>query len=68
MAEELNPQDVQRYRIAWHSYVTRRNLMIVLFVGFVPDHGRGGGVDVQLRLAARAGHGYEGRFRHPELW
>lgn len=36
MAEELSQQDVQRYLIAWHSYVTRRNLMIVLFVGFVP--------------------------------
>jgi hypothetical protein len=36
MAEQLSQQDVQRYLIAWTSYVTRRNLMIVLFVGFVP--------------------------------
>jgi hypothetical protein len=36
MAGELSEQDVQRYRIGWHSYVTRRNLMVVLFVGFVP--------------------------------
>jgi hypothetical protein len=34
--EELTPQDAQRYRIAWHSYVGRRNLMVVLFVAFVP--------------------------------
>jgi hypothetical protein len=33
---DLSQQDKQRYRIAWHSYVTRRNLMVVLFVGFVP--------------------------------
>ena len=36
MAGELSDQDVQRYRIAWNSYVARRNLMVVLFVGFVP--------------------------------
>jgi hypothetical protein len=36
MPEELTPQDAQRYRIAWQSYVARRNLMVVLFVAFVP--------------------------------
>jgi hypothetical protein len=35
-ANELSTQDVQRYRIAWNSYVLRRNVMVVLFVGFVP--------------------------------
>jgi hypothetical protein len=36
MAGEFSPQDAQRYRIAWHSYVLRRDLMVVLFVAFVP--------------------------------
>lgn len=36
MPGQLSDQDVQRYRIAWNSYVLRRNLMVVLFVGFVP--------------------------------
>jgi hypothetical protein len=35
-ANELSTQDVQRYRIAWNSYVLRRNVVVVLFVGFVP--------------------------------
>jgi hypothetical protein len=33
---EGGPQDVERYRRAWHSYVARRNLVLVLFAGFVP--------------------------------
>jgi len=36
MAGEFSEQDLQRYRTAWNSYVLRRNLMVVLFVGFVP--------------------------------
>jgi len=35
-----------------------------LLVGFVPDYRRGGGIDVQLRLAAGARHGNEGRIGH----
>lgn len=27
--------DAERYRRAWHSYVARRNLLIVLFLGFI---------------------------------
>jgi hypothetical protein len=30
------PQDVEAYRRAWHSYVARRNLVVVLFMGLVP--------------------------------
>jgi hypothetical protein len=30
------PQDVEKYRRAWHSYVARRNLVVVLFMGLVP--------------------------------
>jgi hypothetical protein len=33
---EGGPQDVEKYRRAWHSYVARRNLVVVLFVGLVP--------------------------------
>jgi hypothetical protein len=36
MPVDFSPQDAQRYRIAWQSYVLRRNLMVVLFVAFVP--------------------------------
>jgi len=36
MAEQFDQQDRQRYRIAWHSYVARRNLVVVLFIAFVP--------------------------------
>ena len=36
MPGEISPQDVQRYRTAWHNYVARRNLVVVLFVGLVP--------------------------------
>lgn len=36
MADQLSQQDVERYRRAWHNYVARRNLLVVLFVGFVP--------------------------------
>jgi hypothetical protein len=36
MPDEISQQDAQRYRGAWHSYVARRNLVVVLFVGFVP--------------------------------
>ena len=36
MPDELSAEDVQRYRIAWNSYGARRNLVVVLFVGFVP--------------------------------
>ncbi|MFZ0758587.1 MAG: hypothetical protein WAM69_01450 [Candidatus Sulfotelmatobacter sp.] len=32
---EGGPQDVERYRRAWRSYVARRNLVVVLFVGFL---------------------------------
>jgi hypothetical protein len=28
-------QEVERYRRAWHSYVARRNLVVVLFLSFV---------------------------------
>ncbi len=35
-ANELSPQDQQRYGIAWRSYALRRNLVVVLFVAFVP--------------------------------
>jgi hypothetical protein len=36
MPAEISAQDVERYRRAWHNYVARRNLLVVLFVGFVP--------------------------------
>jgi hypothetical protein len=36
MPGEISAQDVQRYRGAWHNYVARRNLVVVLFVGLVP--------------------------------
>jgi len=32
---EGGPQDVERYRRAWRSYVARRNLVVVLFLSFV---------------------------------
>jgi hypothetical protein len=32
---EGGAQDVEVYRRAWHSYVARRNLVVVLFVSFV---------------------------------
>jgi len=35
MAGEISSRDVERYRRAWHSYVARRNLVIVLFLSFV---------------------------------
>ncbi|MFZ1050891.1 MAG: hypothetical protein WBP65_06225 [Candidatus Sulfotelmatobacter sp.] len=35
MPGEISPQDVERYRRAWHSYVARRNLVVVLFLSFV---------------------------------
>ncbi|MGA8270527.1 MAG: hypothetical protein WB919_03145 [Candidatus Sulfotelmatobacter sp.] len=35
MAGEISSQDVERYRRAWHSYVARRNLVVVLFLSFV---------------------------------
>jgi hypothetical protein len=31
-----NTQDMERYGRAWHNYVARRNLVVVLFIGFVP--------------------------------
>jgi hypothetical protein len=36
MPGEIKPQEVGRYRRAWHSYVARRNLVVVLFIGLVP--------------------------------
>ena len=35
MAGAISPQEVERYRRAWHSYVARRNLVVVLFLSFV---------------------------------
>jgi hypothetical protein len=35
-AGEISTQDAGRYRGAWHSYVARRNLVVVLFIGLVP--------------------------------
>jgi uncharacterized transporter YbjL len=35
MPGEGGPQDVETYRRAWHSYVARRNLVVVLFASFV---------------------------------
>ena len=32
---EGDAQDVGRYRRAWHSYVARRNLVVVLFLSFI---------------------------------
>jgi uncharacterized membrane protein len=32
---EGSPQDLATYRRAWHSYVARRNLVVVLFLSFV---------------------------------
>jgi hypothetical protein len=29
------PEDMEKYRRAWHSYVARRNLVVLLFVSFV---------------------------------
>jgi hypothetical protein len=36
MPSEISALDVERYRRAWHNYVARRNLLVVVFVGFVP--------------------------------
>jgi hypothetical protein len=36
MPTEISPQDVPRYVRAWHNYVARRNLVVVLFMGLVP--------------------------------
>jgi uncharacterized membrane protein len=33
--EEAGPQEAERYRRAWSSYVVRRNLVVALFVSFV---------------------------------
>jgi hypothetical protein len=35
MADGISPQDGERYRRAWRSYVARRNLVVVLFLSFV---------------------------------
>ncbi len=35
MPDEGSPQDVDIYRRAWHSYVARRNLVVVLFLSFI---------------------------------
>lgn len=32
---EGGPSEVERYRRAWHSYVARRNLVVVLFLSFI---------------------------------
>ena len=32
---EGDAQEKQRYRRAWHSYVSRRNLVVVLFLSFL---------------------------------
>ena len=50
MASGLSDQDVQRYRIAWNSYVLRRNLVVVLFVGFLPL----GVLIAKLKMSERA--------------
>jgi len=35
MPGEIKPQEVELYRRAWHSYVARRNLVVVLFLSFL---------------------------------
>jgi hypothetical protein len=35
MPDENSPHDVATYRRAWHSYVARRNLVVVLFLSFI---------------------------------
>ena len=35
MPDGASPQDVAAYRRAWHSYVARRNLVVVLFLSFI---------------------------------
>ncbi len=32
---EGGPSEIERYRRAWHSYVARRNLVVVLFLSFI---------------------------------
>ena len=32
---EGGPEDLEMYRRAWHSYVARRNLVVVLFASFL---------------------------------
>jgi hypothetical protein len=32
---EGGPSEIEKYRRAWHSYVARRNLVVVLFLSFV---------------------------------
>ena len=32
---EGGPQDIEKYRRAWRSYVARRNLVVVLFLSFI---------------------------------
>ena len=33
--QAASPQDAERYRRAWSSYVVRRNVVVALFVSFV---------------------------------
>jgi hypothetical protein len=35
MPAEIGPQELERYRRAWRSYVARRNLVVVMFVSFI---------------------------------
>jgi len=35
VASGITQPDLERYRRAWHSYVARRNLLVVLFLSFV---------------------------------
>jgi Zn ribbon nucleic-acid-binding protein len=33
---EIAQQDVARYRVAWSAYVRRRNLLALVFLGYIP--------------------------------
>ena len=47
-------------------FIATIELIAAFFVGLVADHGRSGGVDMQLRLAAGTSYGDERRLRHTE--
>jgi hypothetical protein len=44
---EIAQQDIARYRVAWSDYVRRRNLLTLIFLGYIPW---GIGVFFALRL------------------
>ena len=44
---EIAQQDIARYRVAWNNYVRRRDLVLLVYIGYIPW---GVGVIVGVRL------------------